>query len=53
MDDVAPSLEQFILEAWDDGLTGDDVVSYVCYMSARPRFEVEDAIETLIRRMSE
>lgn len=53
MDDVAPPIEQFILEAWDSGMTGDEVINYVCYMSSRPRFEVEDVLNNLIRRMSE
>jgi hypothetical protein len=52
MDDRAV-IERYILEAWDQGLTGADVVTYVQYMSSIPVFEIEPVLENLIARMSE
>ena len=52
MDDRAV-IERYILEAWDQGLTGTDVVTYVQYMSSIPIFEIEPVLENLIARMSE
>lgn len=52
MDDRAV-IERYILEAWDQGLTGADVVKYVQYMSSIPIFEIEPVLENLIARMSE
>jgi hypothetical protein len=52
MDDRAV-IERYILEAWDQGLTGADVVRYVQYMSSIPSFEIEPVLENLIARMSE
>ncbi len=46
-------IERYILEAWDQGLTGADVVTYVQYMSSVPVFEIEPVLENLIARMSE
>lgn len=52
MDDCAV-IEQYILEAWDQGLTGIEVVTYVQYMSSIPAFKIEPVLENLIARMSE
>ena len=52
MDDRAV-IERYILEAWDQGLTGSDVVTYVQYMSSIPVFEIEPVLQNLIARMSE
>ena len=52
MDDRAV-IERYILEAWDLGLTGVDVVTYVQYMSSIPVFEIEPVLQNLIERMSE
>jgi len=52
MDDRAV-IERYILEAWDLGLTGTDVVTYVQYMSSIPVFEIEPVLQNLIARMSE
>jgi hypothetical protein len=46
-------IERYILEAWDKGLTGADVVRYVQYMSSIPSFEIEPVLQNLIARMSE
>ena len=46
-------IERYILEAWDKGLTGADVVTYVQYMSGIPSFEIEPVLQNLIARMSE
>ena len=46
-------IERYILDAWDFGLTGADVVTYVQYMSSIPVFEIEPVLENLIARMSE
>jgi len=47
-------IERYILEAWDQGLTGADVVTYVHqYMSSIPVFEIEPVLQNLIARMSE
>jgi len=46
-------IERYILEAWDQGLTGADVVTYVQYMSSIPSFEIEPVLQNLIARMSE
>jgi len=53
MDDRAVVIERYILEAWDTGLTGTDVVNYVQYMSSIPSFEIEPVLQNLIARMSE
>jgi hypothetical protein len=53
MDDRAVVIERYILEAWDTGLTGTDVVNYVQYMSSIPSFEIEPILQNLIARMSE
>ena len=53
MDDRAVVIERYILEAWDQGLTGTDVVNYVQYMSSIPSFEIEPVLQNLIARMSE
>jgi len=52
MDDRAV-IERYILEAWDKGLTGTDVINYVQYMSSVPVFEIEPVLQNLIVRMSE
>ena len=52
MDDRAV-IERYILQAWDFGLTGVDVVTYVQYMSSIPVFEIEPVLNNLIARMSE
>ncbi len=52
MDDCA-LIEQYIFEAWDQGLTGADVVTYVQYMSSIPAFEIKPVLQNLIARMSE
>ena len=52
MDDRAV-IERYILEAWDLGLTGTEVIQYVQYMSSIPVFEIEPVLENLIARMSE
>jgi len=52
MDDRAV-IERYILEAWDKGLTGAEVITYVQYMSSIPSFEIEPVLENLIARMSE
>jgi len=52
MDDRAV-IERYILEAWDTGLTGTDVITYVQYMSSIPVFEIEPVLQDLIARMSE
>ena len=52
MDDRAV-IERYILEAWDQGLTGIDVINYVQYMSSIPSFEIEPVLQNLIARMSE
>ena len=52
MDDRAV-IERYILEAWDQGLTGIDVINYVQYMSSVPSFEIEPVLQNLIARMSE
>ena len=46
-------IERYILQAWDFGLTGTDVVTYVQYMSSIPVFEIEPVLQNLIARMSE
>ena len=46
-------IERLILEAWDDGLTGDDVVSYVSAMSSQPYFVVKPVLDAMIGKMSE
>jgi len=46
-------IERYILEAWDKGLTGTDVINYVQYMSSVPVFEIEPVLQNLIARMSE
>jgi hypothetical protein len=46
-------IERYILEAWDLGLTGTDVVTYVQYMSSVPVFEIEPVLQNLIARMAE
>jgi hypothetical protein len=53
MDDRAVVIERYILEAWDTGLTGTDVINYVQYMSSIPSFEIEPVLQNLIARMSE
>ena len=52
MDDRAV-IERYILEAWDQGLTGADVVEYVEYMSGISVFKIEPVLQNLIARMSE
>jgi hypothetical protein len=52
MDDRAV-IERYILEAWDQGLTGIDVINYVQYMSSIPSFKIEPVLQDLIARMSE
>jgi hypothetical protein len=52
MDDRAV-IERYILEAWDQGLTGIDVMNYVQYMSSIPSFKIEPVLQDLIARMSE
>jgi hypothetical protein len=52
MDDRAV-IERYILQAWDLGLTGTEVVTYVQYMSSIPSFEIEPVLQNLIARMSE
>lgn len=52
MDDRAV-IERYILQAWDFGLTGTEVVTYVQYMSSIPSFEIETVLQELIARMSE
>jgi hypothetical protein len=46
-------IERLILEAWDSGLTGSDVVSYVCAMSSQPAFVVQPVLDAMIGKMSE
>ena len=46
-------IERYILQAWDLGLTGTEVVTYVQYMSSIPIFEIETVLQELIARMSE
>jgi hypothetical protein len=46
-------IERYILQAWDLGLTGTEVVTYVQYMSSIPSFEIETVLQELIARMSE
>jgi len=46
-------VEKYIFEAWNLGLTGDYVKSYVCAMSNQPNFVVEPILEDLINRMAE
>ena len=46
-------IERYILQAWDFGLTGTEVVRYVQYMSSIPSFEIETVLQDLIARMSE
>ena len=46
-------IERYILQAWDFGLTGTEVVTYVQYMSSIPSFEIEPVLQDLIARMSE
>lgn len=45
-------IEQYIFDAWDAGMTGDEVLRYVCSMSCQPRFEVELVLNELIDRMT-
>lgn len=46
-----------ILEAWGLGLTGDNVVNYVCarsgFCSKLSRNEIETTVRNLIKEMSE
>ena len=51
--DLRSVIEKYILEAWDLGFTGAEVVTYVQYMSSIPSFEIEPVLENLIVRMSE
>jgi hypothetical protein len=48
-------IERYILIAWDFGLTGADVVTYVqsASLSSIPAVEIELVLENLIARMSE
>ena len=52
MDDRAV-IERHILDAWDLGLIGADVVKYVQYMSSIPAVDIELVLQNLIARMSE
>lgn len=51
--DETTLIEQYILEAWDEGLTGIEVVEYVQYMAGLPAFKIEPVLEELITRMAE
>ena len=51
--DARDVIERHILDAWDFGLTGADVVKYVQYMSSIPDVEIEHVLQNLIARMSE
>lgn len=51
--DETTLIESYILEAWDKGLTGTDVVPYVQYMTSLPAFKIEPVLQALITRMSE
>jgi len=51
--DETTLIESYILEAWDKGLTGIDVVPYVQYMAGLPAFKIEPVLQALITRMSE
>lgn len=46
-------IEKYILEAWDEGLTGDDVLSYACAMSNQPNFVVKPVLDAMIGRFTE
>lgn len=46
-------IERLILEAWDNGLTGEYVLKYVCAMSNQPAFIVQPVLDAMIGRMSE
>lgn len=46
-------VEQYIFEAWDQGLTGSELINYVCYMSSQPSYVVETVLDSLAKRMVE
>lgn len=46
-------IEQFILDAWDKGLSGANVLNYVCAESSLSASIVEPVLDDLIERMAE
>lgn len=50
---LVKEIERCVFEAWDMGLTGNDVVGYVCAMTRQPSFHVDPVIHNLIERMSD
>jgi len=52
-DYLVKEIERYVFEAWDMGLTNNDVISYVCSMTCQPSFHVEPVVMSLIHRMSD
>ena len=46
-------IEQFILDAWDKGLSGANVLNYVCAELSLNASIVEPVLDDLIERMAE
>jgi hypothetical protein len=44
-------VERYIFKAWEEGLTGADVINYVCTRTALERYVVENVFNALIDRM--
>jgi hypothetical protein len=50
---LVKEIERFIFEAWDMGLSGNDVIGYACSMARQPSFHVDPVLKNLIERMSD
>jgi hypothetical protein len=50
---LVKEIERYVFEAWDMGLAGNDVISYVCAMARQPSFHVQPIIKNLINRMTD
>jgi hypothetical protein len=46
-------IEQYIFEGWEKGLTGSELIKYVCYMSSQPSFYVEEVLDSLAKKMTD
>ena len=45
-------VERYIFEAWNSGLSGADLISYVCARTALEAYVVENVYNAIIDRMS-
>lgn len=52
-DGLVKEIENFIFEAWDMGLAGNQLMNYVCAMARQPSFIVDPILKDLVNRMAD